>query len=117
MNIGDAVYATHGSSGRLYYGVITAFDNSAGGPGPNPNVTNPLGHPDFFGTYDGQPTYFEVGGLTNFTGVRVSPTGVYAKEFDEVTLPKQGYLATISSTYIDNNNAITNKGLSHLIEI
>jgi hypothetical protein len=87
MNIGDAVYATHGSSGRLYYGVITAFDNSAGGPGPNPNVTNPLGHPDFFGTYDGQPTYFEVGGLTNFTGVRVSPTGVYAKEFDEVTLP------------------------------
>ena len=86
MNIGDAVYATHGSSGRLYYGVITAFDNSAGGPGPNPNVTNPLGHPDFFGTYDGQSTYFEVGGLTNFAGVRVSPNGLYARQFDEVSI-------------------------------
>jgi len=101
MNIGDAVYATHGSSGRLYYGVITAFDNSAGGPGPNPNVTNPLGHPAFFGTYDGQSTYFEVGGLTNFAGVRVSPTGIYAKEFDEVALTPSIGLGLTGSVLIN----------------
>jgi hypothetical protein len=85
MNIGNAVYATHGSGGRLYYGVITAFDDTVGGPGPNPNVTNPLGHPDFFST-DGQNTYFEVVGLTNLAEIRVSTTGVYAKGFDEVSI-------------------------------
>jgi hypothetical protein len=95
-----AVLPTGGSGGLPYFGYN-------GNPGS--------GNPVYGGTYGGGG-----GGATatggfggngavriswNNTTTRVSPTGVYAKEFDEVTLPKQGYLATISSTYIDNNNA------------
>jgi hypothetical protein len=105
LNIGDAVYATHGGGGRLYYGVITAFEDG-GGLLRVTYVTNPLGHPNFFST-DGQNTYFEVGGLTNFAGVRVSPTGIYAKEFDEVSLiPSIGLGLTGSVSVIERGYGI-----------
>jgi hypothetical protein len=60
INIGDTLYVTHGSSGRLYYGVVTAIPHSFGPEAYAITVSNPEGHTFFHGVYDGFNTDFEI---------------------------------------------------------
>ena len=60
INIGDPLYVTHGSSGRLYYGVVTAIPHTFGPEAYAITVSNPEGHTFFHGVYDGFNTDFEI---------------------------------------------------------
>ena len=110
-----AVLPTGGSGGKSYFNYDgtpgsgnPAYGGQYGGGGSGSYATGGFGGDGAVRIIWGSGRAFpstNTGTITRNTTIKVSPTGVYAGEFDEVTLPQSGYLATISSTYVDNNNA------------
>ena len=101
------VLPTGGSGGSSPY-INSAYGGLYGGGGSGAYATGGFGGDGAVRIIWGSGRAFpstNTGTITRNTTIKVSPTGVYAGEFDEVTLPQSGYLATISSTYVDNNNA------------